>query len=500
MIISSIIKEQKVTCTTNQVRVLMTQIKIQPIVVAAAKAGMDAKTARKYLSGKLPDEIPSKHNWQNRKDPFEQDWPGIESFLLSSPNIQAKVMLEHLISKHPERYQMQMLRTLQRRFKSWRVENGKPKAVIFPQIHQPGLQSQSDYTVMNSLNITIAGKPFKHLLFHFMLVYSRWEHVSICYSESFDSLLHGFEEAVCSLGSVACEHRTDNLTAATKKVSGGSREFTARWQQVMKHYKIRPSRNNPGESHENGSIEKSHDLYKTAVEQMLILRGSRDFSSIEKYNNFLKELTASRNAGRRSELAFELPTLRKLPNDKWSSPKVIPVRVSPSSVVQIDKIPYSVPSRLISCSLKAHIYQDKIELYYGQRLIHIMVKQTEQSINYRHIIDSLIRKPGAFKNYQYREALFPSIIFKKAYEALEIYSPVNGHKDYLRLLQLAKLEGEQAVSEAIKLLTKQQRIPLPKDVSLLLPSKLPTPAVTVNAPKLDIYNQLLMAANKETML
>ncbi len=195
----------------------MKQIKTQSQAVAAAKAGMDVQTARKYLSGQLPNKTPKKHDWKNRKDPFEQDWPYVEAFLKSSPNIQAKVMLEHLISKKPELYRMEMLRTLQRKFKSWRVENGKPKAVIFPQIHHPGLQSQSDYTNMNSLGITIAGKPFNHLLFRFMLVYSRWEHVSICYSESFDSLLHGFEEAVWSLGGVACDHRTDNLTAATKK-------------------------------------------------------------------------------------------------------------------------------------------------------------------------------------------------------------------------------------------------------------------------------------------
>lgn len=96
----------------------------------------------------------------------------------------------------------------------------------------------------------------------------------------------------------------------------------------MNHYGVIPSRNNPGESQENGSIEKSNDLFKTDVDQQLMLRGSRDFSSLEKYQEFLLQIETRRNASRKEELALEMPKLKDLPNDKWSMPKILPVRVS----------------------------------------------------------------------------------------------------------------------------------------------------------------------------
>ncbi len=225
-------------------------------------------------------------------------------------------MLAYFIRKYPDAFNKNQLRTLQRRFRDWRAENGKNKSVIFPQTHKPGEQSQSNYTVMNSLEITINGEEFKHIVFHFMLVYSNWESVNICYTESFDSLVQGYEKAVWELGQTVKEHRTDNLTAAVKK----DKSFNDRWKLVMKHYGVKPSRNNPGESHENGSIEKSNHLFKVAVEQALILQGHRDFSDIDCYRVFLEKMVSDRNSDRKEALLKEMAHLKALPADKWYSP------------------------------------------------------------------------------------------------------------------------------------------------------------------------------------
>jgi len=383
------------------------------------------------------------------------------------------------------------LRTLQRRFQQWRALNGKNKDVIFCQNHVSGVQSQSDYTKMDDLMITFAGQHFKHLLFHFMLVFSRWEMVSICYEESFASLSEGYEHAVWSLGKVAPEHRTDNLSAATKKADS-SREFTEKWLKVMNHYGVTPSRNNPGESHENGSIEKSHDLFKTAVDQRLMLRGSRDFKNLAEYWDFLLQVLVSRNAPRKEALALEIAKLKDLPNDKWSMPRILPVRVNPSSTVQIDSVPYSVPSRLISYVLMAHIFYNKIKLYYGQRCLQEMPKhQGTAGINYRHIIDSLIRKPGAFANYQYREALFPRLCFRRTYDELITHSQSGGTKQYLEILQLAKMHEEQQVVAGLELLLEQKTLPLPEKVKSLLDLPVVVPFIKIEQPQLTVYDQLL---------
>ena len=486
------------TCKNQQVKLLMKTLKKCTLQSSAATAGMDVKTARKYKkSGKLPAELSKLHTWKTRKDPFSEVSGEIDEMLNKEPSLQAKTVFTYFQSKYPARFMEGQLRTLQRHFQQWRAQYGKEKSVIFPQIHQPGHQSQSDYTVMNSLKITISGAQFDHLLFHFMLVYSRWEYVEICYSERFDTLAAGFENAAWKLGFVTTEHRTDNLTAATKQ-SKNKRDFTDRWKKVMNHYDVAPTKNNPGESHENGSIEKSHDLFKKAVDQQLMLRGSRDFDSIETYNDFLSKLVKQRNLSRKTDIEKELVSLKKLPKDRWCSPKQMNVRVSPSSTVQILGIPYSVPSRLISLILRAFVCPDKIDLYYGQRHIQTMPKIAEgYSINYRHIISSLIRKPGAFKNYQYRKALFPRISFRKAYDVLYKANKTNGHKDYLTLLYFAKKHGEQEVNTAIELLLENNLLPVKKEIKQLLDIPVQIPKVRIDEPDLNVYNQLRPSVTKK---
>lgn len=143
--------------------------------IAAAKVGIDPKTARKYLdAGKLPSQMKAKRTWRTRADAFTEVWPQLESMLGNSPGLEAKTLMEWLIAKEPASFNRSQLRTLQRRVRDWRALKGPDdREVIFPQILQPGRQSQSDYTVMDEVEIRIDGQPFPHLLFHFMLPYSR---------------------------------------------------------------------------------------------------------------------------------------------------------------------------------------------------------------------------------------------------------------------------------------------------------------------------------------
>lgn len=477
--------------TDKQVKKLMKYIKTETQEVAAVKSGMDVKTARKYLrSKKLPSEIKERHGWRTRLDPFSQHWDLIEDFLLTSEGLEAQTMLDYLIEHYPDDYKPSQLRTLQRRFREWRAERGADKAAIFPQVHHPGRQSQSDFTEMNDLNITIKSQPFPHLLFHFMLVYSRWEDVMICESESFENLMHGYEQAVWCLGGLAPEHRTDNLSAAVNN-QVTPRQFTERWSNLMKHYKVVPTTNNPGESNENGSIEKSHDLLKKAIKQQLILRRSSDFESIADYQAFLETLVSKRNKQRASLLREEIPLLQSLPVDKFASPRCLDVKVRTSSIVRIDKVSYSVPSRLIGYTLRAKIYQETIELYYSNRLLQTMNKvNSGYVVHYKHIIDSLVRKPGAFFNYCYQAALFPNVTFRLAYDVLSTHDITNGHKHYLNLLRLAKWHSEESVCCALEILLEARVTPFPDEVKALLDVKQSIPCIFVKQIDLRDYDAI----------
>ncbi|MCP4761581.1 MAG: transposase family protein, partial [archaeon] len=185
------------------------------MAIAAAKAGMDEKKARKYLkNGQLPSQCKSEHTWCTRSDPFDQEWEEIKEKLDINPGLEAKTLFEALQREKPGKFSDGQLRTLQRRIKVWRATKGPPKEVFFPQQHYPGQLCASDFTDMNKLGITIEGLPFKHLIYHFVLTYSNWETGTICFSESYESLSEGFQNALWELGGVPQRHRTDRLSAA----------------------------------------------------------------------------------------------------------------------------------------------------------------------------------------------------------------------------------------------------------------------------------------------
>lgn len=478
------------TATNKQVKKLMKEKEIMGIGKAALRAQMSEKTARKYINaGKLPSELKKERMHRTRVDPFEADWPEIEQQMqVSNGKIEAKTLFASLMERS-QRYNKGQLRTLQRHLQEWRCLHGKAKEVIFRQELHPGRQSQSDWTHMKSLGIIIAGKAYPHLLFHFILPYSRHETIMICQTENYDTLSRGFEKAVKEIGGVCAEHRTDNLSAATKAF-GKSRVFTEKWTNCLAHYGVKPSRNNPGESHENGSIEKSHDLFKSDVEQQLLLRGSSNFATTEDYEAFLEAIKNRRNATRRERFEEEKATLRGIPSTPYNEVEIVVIKVPPTSLIRIQRNVYSVPSRFIGNQLKAYVYRDNINLRFGTKDVLTLPKIEEgASINYQHIIDSLIRKPGAFKDYQYRECLYPSINFRRAYDVF-VENLTNASKVYCELLKLAAMENEHEVECAIGLLLEANQMPTKAAVVDLI-AKPKNTEVYVDQPQLDCYNSLL---------
>ena len=478
------------TINKKQVIKLMKEINKGTLEKAALKVGISEKTARKYIKQKRLPNPQKKRPSRSYPNPFEGHWDKVTAMLEVSPELQAHSIMSYLAETHPDYYKLNQLRSLQRRLQDWRAHHGTNKPVIFRQDLKPGRQSQSDWTHMSDLNITIGGHAFPHLLFHFMLPYSQFETIMICETESFATLTKGFEQGVLEIGGVASEHRTDNLTAATQKM-GNDRIFTKRWMEFLEHYQVQPSRNNPGVSHENGSVEKSHHTFKNAVNQHLMLRQDRNFKTQEDYQIFLDKIKTKRNFMRRDRIVEEMETLRPLPEKQFNEATLLTVRVTPSSTIQVLSVTYSVPSRLIGLWLKAVVLRDTIELIYGSgSLLTLPRLEAGALIDYRHIIDSLIRKPGAFESYQYRSSLYPNTTFRKAYDSLKDGGLTSCNKRYLELLHLAKLYGENEVSTAIDLLLEEPKMPLKEHIlELLKKDKLPQ-AVEVTQPNLEDYNQL----------
>jgi len=373
--------------------------------------------------------------------------------------VQAKTLFDYLSRRYEGRFQEGQLRTLQRRVKAWRAVHGEAKEVIFPQSHRPGEQAQSDFTSMGRLGVTLAGQPFDHLIYHFVLTYSNWEAVMICFSESFESLSAGLQRALWELGAVPREHRTDSLTAAVHKLSHPE-EFTERYRQLLGHYGLEATRSQAGQPHENGDVEQAHHRFKQAVEQELILRGSPDFASRQDYEKFLQDLLQRRNAARQKRLEAELEVMRRLPKRRIEDFSQEWVKVTRNSTIRVRHNTYSVDSRLIRERVQVRVYADHLELWYGQQKMEQMPRLRGEGrhwIQYRHVIHSLVKKPGAFRRYRYRQDLFPSLLFRVAYDELREDCPKTADRQYLKILQRAATSGEQLVERALHQLLEQGR-------------------------------------------
>ncbi len=470
-----------------------------PLVRAAVKAGMSEPTARKYArSGLMPSAVKVPHTWRRRPDPYVEVWPEIEALLEKDGALQAKTIFAALNERYPGRFAAGQLRTLQRRVQTWRAQCGPPQEVFFPQVHRPGEQGQSDFTDMGELAVTIAREPFAHLLYHFVLTYSNWEYAAICPSESFESLSAGLQGALWRLGGVPEEHRTDNLSAATHELpESRGRDFTRRYQQLLDHYGMRGSRNFPGNAPENGDVESSHGHLKTAIDQRLRLRGSRDFPSRAAYAAFIEECVAARNATRTERLTEERAHLRPLPEGALPAYRELYARVSRNSVIRLGARRYMVPSRLIGRRLTARVHADIVELYHQGTQVAVLerlVGAERERIDYRHIIDSLVRKPGAFCRYAYREALYPTIEFRRAYDALVAEDDARADLEYVRILHLAARDGQGRVEAALAGLRAEGIVPRYEGVrERVRGARTATgvPEVRIPAPDLSGYDRLL---------
>jgi hypothetical protein len=438
--------------TKQQYRRLMSEYQATGNVTRSAHlADVSRPTARKYLdAGEPPQQLQAKHTWRTREDPLAAIWPTAERLLSEAPELEAKALFEHLQQQASGSLADHHLRTFQRRVKQWRLVNGPDKEVFFPQDWEPGRAMQLDWTHAAELGIVIDATPYPHLLCHVVLPHSNWEWATRCQSESLLSLRHGLQEALHRLGKVPRELRVDNSSAATHRIGGqAGRDFNEEFVSICAHYGLEPKAIQIDSPEENGDVEASNGHLKRRLTQHLLLRGSREFSSENAYDQFLEAVMKRSNDGRQARLADELAVMKPLPPTRLSEYDEVYCTVGWASTIRVKKVGYSVPARLIGTELKVEVYEHELKLYSGRELLLTLPRHCGDRgvrLNYRHVIDHLLRKPGAFERYRYREQLFLSPIFRKAYDQLvQAHGARRGAVEYLRLLKLASEVGEADV-------------------------------------------------------
>jgi len=472
---------------------------------AAAKTGISVRSARRIeTSDALPSQREAR-NWRTRSDPFEAVWESeLVPMLAAAPALTATTLLEEIQRRHPGQYDDALLRTLQRRVRTWSASYGKEREVYFAQAHPPGRLGLSDFTHAAVLQVTIAGATLLHLLYQFALAYSGWRYVEVVLGgESFMALSSGLQNAAWMMGGVPEEHRTDSLAAAYKN-KAEQELLTRRYDALCKHYGMRPSRNNLGVSHENGSIESRQGTLKRTMEQALLLRGHRDFADLDAYRLFVAEVFGRLNGRVARKFSEERAMLIALPARRSSDYEEVDARVTKYCTMTVKKVLYTAPSRLVGHRLKVRVFAERLECWLGNVCVLELergqpdpVSGRAKVVDYRHLLPALRRKPGALARSVLRDALFPRTEYRLMWVHLKDCLPeAQACRLMVGLLDLAGNGGcEAALAQRLAVLLAAGKMPDLEELQQeMAPRPTQCPTITVVLPTLASYDCLLEAA------
>ena len=474
-----------------------------PLEIAAAKAGLSRATGYRIVQD---PRLPSQKNQpraRRRPDPLEHIFDAeVVPLLQAAPGLRSVAVYEEMLRRHPE-LQPGIRRTLERRIRAWRARHGEDREVIFRQVHEPGRLGLSDFTDMGALGVTVAGQPLDHLLYHFRLPWSGFEHAHVILGgESFVALAEGLQNAIWSAGGAPTHHRSDSLSAAFRNLDAEAKaDLTTRYEALCAHYRMTPTRNNKGVAHENGSIESAHGHLKSALRDALLMRGSLDFDDLNAYRAFVDEIVGRRNAARGKGIAAERPHLQDLPDRRTTDFEEVIVTVSSIGGFTLRKVFYTVPSRLIGHRLRVRLFDDRLELFVGGTHLLTLPRgraqangKHDQVVNYHHVIHSLRKKPMALLHLVYRDKLFPRAEYRRAFEALCAALPERqACKIAVELLALAHDRScEAELARELDRLIRSGDLP---DLGVLrrrfAPDPASLPSVSVTPVALDSYETLI---------
>jgi len=294
------------------------------------------------------------------------------------------------------------------------------------------------------------------------------------------------------------------LSAAFRNLTLEAQEDqTRRYEALMNHYGMEPSRNNTGIAHENGSIESAHGHLKMAVRDALLLRGSRDFEDLDAYRRFIDEVVGQRNARNRKRIDLERPTLKGLPKRRTADFEEKVVTVTSSGGFILRRVFYTVPSRLVGHCLRVRIHDDKLDCLLGSTHVltlprgqPVSASQGGHVVDYRHVIHSLRKKPMALLNLDYRDQIFPRRAFARAFDvAREELDDKRACKMTVELLALAHERAcEAELSDMIDAALDLGQLPDINQLRKRFASDASAiPSVTVELVPLSTYDELTAA-------
>ena len=459
--------------------------------ISAAKSGISERSGRRLEKSALI-LTPKPRHWRTRIDPLQAIWESeLLPLLQQQPALSGLTLWEHLDDHYPGQYAPSLLRSLQRRVKFFNVTQGQDAPI--------GQQGLSDFTHPDT-PVTIAGRAFPHLIYQFRLAYSGWRYAQITQGgESYSALAQGLQNALHLMGGSPLTHRTDSLSAAYINDSQ-KQHLTQRYAAFCAHYGLKATHNNKGISHENGAIETAHRSLKHRIQQAIKLRGSSDFAGIEQYQALINQCIKRLNDYTTTKFTQEQLTLQPLPSTRFMDYSAFTVKVTTSSTIEVKRVTYSVPSRLVGQTINVHLTHDWLTGYIAQTCVLDLPRvypdkkgQRARSIDYRHVINALAAKPQAFRYSVYRDELFPDDNYKQLWQQVD--ASMESQQACKWMVSVLKIAASQADARRLgqTLLAQSIAHKLP-DLKQLQAQFLPaqaSPDVSVNQHDLQAYDQFI---------
>ncbi len=450
--------------------------------------GISISTVKRYLSSnKLPvykRAVPTK------EDPFEKHKERAEEIINNKVDGEIPRCTDIYRTIKEDGY-TGSLRTVERKTEELR-KSLKDSEIYFEQSFNYGEMVEGDFT---EIEISFKwGKEKRHL----WMMASKKTKGCYCKSftnETFESFAEGVSCGFEYFGGVFKTLRLDNLKPAVKKIVRKRRNTTHKFNQLKEHYGFIPSFCNPGKGNEKGTVESINKHFKIFLLYEIEIE-NKIFSSEEEFEEYVRMKFIKYNEKNITEIENEKKHLKSLPLHSFPAFSEEMCSVTKYGFISVNGKRYSVPGMYKYRNVEVRIYSKNIQIFYNGKKIKEHARSTKDSmeaiLDYKDLIDALIKKPGALTNYKHKESFFPTDTFKEFYELYD------DNKNYLKCLNLYKDYGIYEIETSIKILMEEKIKPEPeKIIELLNPYKKEVKYNTSDllmplSPNVDKYNELII--------
>jgi transposase len=362
------------------------------------------------------------------------------------------------------------------------------REVFVPLVHRPGDSAQVDFF---ELSADVVGKRQKAYMFLMHFMHSKRDFFWIYDRQDQLSFLDGHARAFAHLGYIPARLVYDNLSSAVRKIIGAERRLTERFAALVSHYGFEPCFARPGEGHDKGGVEARG---KGIRWNYLV-----PIPTGESSGAISQEALAAADAKHNVEAWAEETRCMRPTVEPFVCCQIAKAFASRQAIVRFLGAFYSVPCEWNGLEILIRIFPERLEMVHRDQVVHHpRMKGGKRSIDYRHYLRELSRKPQALRQVAPELLAVMGEPFASAYARLQQkHEPREAARMFAEILRLVQRFGQPFVAERLtEALDKDRALlfTLRENVAEISAESIPESLrVQVAAAKASDYDYLLEA-------